>query len=82
MVHGSIHGFFHGFVLDFVHGLVYGLVHGFVCGTQFMVHGVRRIVLLEDGILPFIVHLNFGHLPDTQRYLGLLSEPCSPTQTF
>ena len=41
-------------------------------------------VLLEHGadgalpcVLPFIVHLDLGHPPDTQRYLGLLSEPCT-----
>ena len=43
-------------------------------------------VLLEHGelpcVLPFDVHLDLGHLPDTQGSLGLLSEPCSPTQTF
>ena len=26
--------------------------------------------------------LDLGHLPDTQRYLGLLSEQCTPIQTF
>ena len=45
-------------------------------------------VLLKHGglpcVLPFGVHLDFGHLPDTQRYLGLLtlisstSWQCSP----
>ena len=36
-------------------------------------------VLLDHGGLPcvliFAVHLDFGHLPVTQGYLGLLSEP-------
>ena len=43
-------------------------------------------VLLEHGELPcvlsFDVHLDLGHLPDTQGYLGLLPEPCNPTQGF
>ena len=42
--------------------------------------------LLEHGelpcVLPFDVHLDLGHLPDTQGYLGLLPEPCNPTQGF
>ena len=71
MAHGSVHGFVHGFV----HSLVYGLDHG-----------VLDNVLLDHGglpcVLPFAVHLDLGHLPDTQGYLGLLSEPCSHTQTF
>ena len=43
-------------------------------------------VLLEHGelpcVLPFDVHLDLGHLPDTQGYFGLLPEPCNPTQGF
>ena len=43
-------------------------------------------VLLEHGGLPFIfpfnVHLDFEHHCNTQWYLGLLSEPCNPTQTI
>ena len=43
-------------------------------------------VLLEHGelpcVLPFDVHLDLGHLPDTQGYLGLLPEPCTPTEGF
>ena len=43
-------------------------------------------VLLENGglpnVLPFSVHLDLGQLPDTHGYLGLLSEPCTPTQTL
>ena len=43
-------------------------------------------VLLEHGGLPFIppyaVQLDLQHLPDTQGYLGLLSEQCRPTHTF
>ena len=53
-----------------------------------MVHSVKTVldnVLLDHGglpcVLPFAVHLDLGHLPDTQGYLGLLSEPCTPTQT-
>ena len=41
-------------------------------------------VLLEHGelpcVLPLAVHLDLGHLLNTLRYLGLLSEPCTPTQ--
>ena len=33
-------------------------------------------------VLPFDVHLDLGHLSDTQGYLGLLPEPCTPTQGF
>ena len=43
-------------------------------------------VLLELGglhcVLPCAVHPDFGHPPDTQEYLGLLSEPFNTTQTF
>ena len=43
-------------------------------------------VPLEHGglpcVLPYAVHLDLGYLPDTQGSLGLLSEPCTPTQTF
>ena len=28
---------------------------------------------LEHGVLPYVVPLDLGHLPDTQRYFGLLS---------
>ena len=54
----------------------------------FMVHGspfktVLDNVLLDHGglpcVLPFSVHLDLGHLPDTQGYLGLISEPCTPS---
>ena len=65
MVHGSVHGFFHGSI----HGLVYGAHHD---------------VLLEHVglpcVLPFAVHLDLGHLPDTQGYFGLLSELLTPAQ--
>ena len=33
-------------------------------------------------VLPYAVHLDIGYLPDIQGYLGLLSEPCTPTQTL
>ena len=36
-------------------------------------------VLLEQGglpcVLPFVVHLDLGHLPDTQGFSGLILEP-------
>ena len=69
-VHGSVHGFVHGFVYGLVHGLVYVLDN----------------VLLEHGglhcVLPCAVLPDLGHPPDTQEYLGLLSEPFNTTQTF
>ena len=33
-------------------------------------------------VLPLAVHLDLGHLPDTQGYSGILSEPCTTTQTL
>ena len=43
-------------------------------------------VLLEHGglhcVLPCAVLPDLGHPPDTQEYLGLLSEPFNTTQTF
>ena len=75
MVHGSIHGF--------LNGLVYGWVHRLVYVTWYMVplgpfKTVLYNVLLDHGglpcVLPFAVHLDLGHLPDTQGYLGLLSD--------
>ena len=43
-------------------------------------------VLLELGglpcVLPFAVHLDLGHLPNTQGYFGILSEPCTLTHTL
>ena len=33
-------------------------------------------------VIPFAVHIDLGHLPDTQGYLGLLPAPCNPTQGF
>ena len=33
-------------------------------------------------VLPFAVQLDLGHPPDTQGYLGLLSEPFNTTQNF
>ena len=32
-------------------------------------------------VLPLTFHLNLEHLSYTQGYLGLLSEPLTPTQT-
>ena len=43
-------------------------------------------VLLDLGeppcVLPLAVHLDLRHLPETQGYLGLLSVPCTHTQTL
>ena len=51
-----------------------------------LIKSVLDNVLLEHGglpcVLPFAVHLDLGHLPDTQGYLELLTEHCAPTQTF
>ena len=67
---GSVHGSVHGFVYGFVYGLVY----------------VLDKILLEYGglhcVLPCAVLPDLGHPPDTQEYLGLLSEPFNTTQTF
>ena len=47
---------------------------------------VLENVLLEHSglhcVLPCAVHPDLGHPPDTQEYLGLLSEPFNTTQTF
>ena len=67
---GSVHGSVHGFVYGFVYGLVYVLDN----------------VPIEHGglhcVLPCAVLPDLGHPPDTQEYLGLLSEPFNTTQTF
>ena len=43
-------------------------------------------VLLEHvglpHVIPVIVHLGLEQLPNTQEKFGLLSEPCTPTQTL
>ena len=43
-------------------------------------------VLLEHVVLPHVlsltVHLDLEHLPNSQGFLVLLSEPCTPTQTL
>ena len=51
-----------------------------------MVYGLRTSfddVLLEHEelpcVLPLDVHLDLEDLPDTQGYLGLVSEPYTPT---
>ena len=66
------------------------MVHGSVYVDQSL--SLRLIecaldnVPLEHGGLPcvlsFAVHLDLGHLPDTQGYLGLLPEPFYPTKGF
>ena len=65
------------------------MVHCLVYGTLFMVHSVKTVldnVLLDHGglpcVLPCAVLPDLGHPPDTQEYLGLLSEPFNTTQTF
>ena len=43
---------------------------------------IDDVLLEHDGlthVLPLTVHLDLEHLPNTQGYLGLLSEPCTPT---
>ena len=62
---------------------------GFFCGdgmTQGYFFSVYDNALLEISglphVLPLTVQLDFGHLPDTQGYLGLLSEPYTPSQTL
>ena len=58
--------------------------------TAFKIHNYLKPffdnVLLPHGglpnVLPLSVHLDLEHLPNTQGYLGLLYEPCNPTQTL
>ena len=49
-------------------------------------NSILHNVLLEHGelpcVLPYDVHLDLEHLSDTQGYIGLISDPCTPTQTF
>ena len=56
---------------------LWSLVYGLVTSLD--------IVLFEHGKLPcnlsVTVYLDFGDFPDTQGYLGLLSEPCTPAWT-
>ena len=44
--------------------------------VQLQLHGVLPYVL------PLVVHLDLGYLPDTQGYSGFFSEPCTTTQTL
>ena len=53
------------------HGSVHGSVHGFV----------HEHVGLHC-VLPCVIHPDLEHPPDTQEYLGLLTEPFNATQTF
>ena len=89
MVHGSVNGFVHGLVHSrFI--LTFQFVKDFYLNYVHHSLSLRLIecalVLHEHGelpcVLPFDVHLDLGHLPDTQGYLGLLPEPCNPTQGF
>ena len=57
-------------------GSVHGSVHGSVLDNDLLEHGGLHCVL------PCAVHPDLGHPPDTQEYLGLLSEPFNTTQTF
>ena len=54
--------------------------------TQGYFFSVYDNALLEISglphVLPLTVQLDFGHLPGTQGYLGLLSEPYTPSQTL
>ena len=43
---------------------------------------IREWLWLSVTNCNWTLDLDLGHLPDTQRYLGLLSEPCTPIQTF
>ena len=51
-----------------------------------LIKNVLGNVLLEHvglhSVLPYAVHPDLGHPPDTQEYLGLLSEPFNTTQTY
>ena len=61
-----------GFYLNYVHHSL----------SLRLIECALHYVLLEHGelpcVLPFDFHLDLGHLPDTQGYLGLLPEPCTP----
>ena len=61
----------------------FGLWFGSWFGLWYIVHGVLNSVLLEHGglhcVLPCAVHPDLGHPPDTQEYLGLLSEQFNTT---
>ena len=94
-VHGLVHGLVHSLVHSLVHGLVHGVLHnvllefdGLTCIFPVLrpFKTVLDNVLLEHGglpcVLPSIVHPDLGHPPDTQGYLGLLSEPFDTTQAF
>ena len=63
------------------------LNHGHQSLTLRLLKSDLEHVLIEHGeqpcgVLPFAFHLDLGCLLETQEYLGLLSEPCSPIQTF
>ena len=69
-------------------GIASDICHTFFLKT-FLLRPVKSVfdnVLLEhDGlhsVLPYAVHPDLGHPPDTQEYLGLLSEPFNTTQTY
>lgn len=57
-------------------------VHQSVAWSLRLIQCALHNILLEHGglpcVFPFTVHLDFGHLCDTQGYLWLLSEPCVP----
>ena len=63
---------------------VMGMTQGYQLDLSLQLRLFRCVfdnVILEHGelpcVLPLAVHLDFGHLPDNQGYLGLLSEPCT-----
>ena len=67
----------------------HGSVHGFFSWFGIPVRPLKTVlnnVLLEHVglhcVLPYALHPDLRHPPDTQEYLGLLSEPFNTTQTF
>ena len=62
-----------------------GLIHVLSLATQTLKTFFYNVLLELGGlphVLPLAVHLDLGHLPDTQGYSGILSEPCTTTQTL
>ena len=95
-VHGSVHGLVHGLVYGYELStltwdtlLTLRSAWGFYLNHVIPLRPFKTVldnVLLEHGglhcVLPCAVHPDLGHPPDSQEYLGLLSEPFNTTQTI
>ena len=91
LVFGLVHGLVYGtwFMVSLIMFLTLRRTWGFYLNHLIPLRPFKSVfdnVLLEHGglhcVLPFAVHTDLGHPPDTQEYLGLLSEPFNTTQTF